>query len=61
MEGKCCICEEWVTSVYSSMKYYSDGEIRRYMGHEKCLGELDKKLIDGIDTEYELVRGEYED
>lgn len=59
MEGKCCICEEWVTNIYSSMKYYSDGEIRCYTGHKGCLGELDRRLIDGIEIEYELIRGEY--
>lgn len=61
MEGKCCICEEWASSMYSSMKYYSDGEIRRYIGHKGCLGVLDKRLLDGIEIEYELIRGEYED
>lgn len=61
MDDKCCICGEWVENVYSSMKYYSNGEIRSYIGHKDCLRTLNKRLIDGIEIEYELIRGKYKD
>ena len=59
MEGRCCICEEWASNIYSSMKHYSDGEIRRFSGHRECLDGLDKLLIDEVEVEYVLINKGY--
>lgn len=60
MKGNCCICGEWTNSIYSSMKHYSDGEVRRFSGHKECLGQLDKKLIDEVEVEYVLINKGYD-
>lgn len=60
MEDKCCICGEWTVSIYSSLKYYSDGEIRRFSGHRGCLDGLDKLLIDEVEVEYVSISKGYD-
>lgn len=46
--------------MYSSVKYYSDGEVRRYTGHKGCLGKLDMLLADEVEVEYVLISKGYD-